>query len=81
MLPTIPKEAKRQLNKELAVCAIQTSLGGCKLAYLCVAIGRGLVSKRGRIWQNGTSHIAYSVIPSCANPNPDNLYGSWTLDP
>jgi hypothetical protein len=72
MLPTVSREAKRQLHKWLAVCANRISLGGCKLAYLGVAIVRDPVSKWDRTLQNGMSHNAHSVISLCTNLNPNN---------
>ena len=73
MVPTPLLETKRQLHKGPAVCAIRICLDGCKSAYLGVAIGRGLVPNWDRTWQNGTGHIAHSVILSYRNPNKTDM--------
>ncbi|MFL2844910.1 MAG: hypothetical protein ACJ0BO_01465 [Candidatus Puniceispirillaceae bacterium] len=77
MLPTTPQETKRQLRKGPALGAIRICLDGCKAAYLGVAIGRGLVPNWDRTWQNGTGHIAHSVIPLHTNSKPSQTNLIW----
>ena len=69
MVPATAVEINRQCHEAPGVCAIGICCGGYELAYLDVAIECGLKPNLHRVWQNATSQIAHSVIPSYKNQN------------
>ena len=71
MIPAIPLKTKRQLQKEPAVYAIPISPDGRKSAYLCEAVGFGLVRNWDRTLQNGTNYSAHFVTPLYLNSKPN----------